>query len=856
MPIRAKAQEVIGNRIVYGNFEQNYDLPELKFRAEVGTKSEETWIEYPNHTVKQRRNYQIGVILKDRFGRETPVILPEDTQASTIYVNAEPARNHKSYTAGNLLAEAWAGLCLRMVWQGPIPDACQLVNIYEPSTFTLEAWSGSSTTPSLDVTSTILLMPGDYTAELPVGSYLVGSGGVGYTEILSVTYVTIVGKTQITTSTAMNSTYATTPSGSVFTYYMLFKKTDPSAPGIWESYKIVVKQKEQEYYNIYHTGGVNYKNKTYITLAGNNINKVPRDITEASKTTGLSSSKIKLFPKTINLNNSAITTGTKVEQGDNLTPIASVINLGTATEHGFIRKYVDNQSAVGLVFTGTWVNNGTYTKQDAVEYGASIYYCLKNHTGIGAGQPVPSTDTTNWDALDAGVNVGVGYGEPYGTFANNNNWNWIYEIDKEYLMADIYDKSSNYTTTLPEFGVDPIINMGSVSSGSAWFQVLPTLTVFETQPFESDLDIFWETSTTGYVAELNELIGNSSNYPLNIHLEGDLDTFTENLAFGSNIPDLRLVATASAGTIVNYEIIAARDFAEPTPNDCTSRFTTAFDGTYWRIKLNDTFHWKTNNDDETQTFRLTVKVTEDDGTGELTTANQDIDIFLQNSEPTLAIPNNGSMTVYTSTIAGEKRIKFANTNTIPFTITGMLGSNGSAKTAESTQELVYYMEVTPSDSSSRQPFSINANTGVITMSCINPLSGVIDPNYFWSIDNTTGLGSPRSFNLTLTCKDAFGNPLFQDWGGLESNECTILVRACAKVRVEPVTTTQNPNVAGLRTIYYTNCDGSSTFQSYSATLPTDISWAYGTPITYTHQGIGGSTPAVVPPSLVTQIGMF
>jgi hypothetical protein len=856
VPIKAKAQEVIGNRIVYGNFEQNYDLPELKYRVEITDKSEEIWKEYPNHTVKQRRNYQVGVVLKDRFGRETPVILPADTQASTIYVNAEPARNHKLYTAGNLSAEAWVGLCLQMIWQNPIPDACQLITVSEPSTFTLETWSGSFTGPTLDVTETILTIPGDYEGLLPVGSSILGPGGVGFTEVISVAYSSMVGYTVITTATEMDADYATVTGGSLFTYYYLHKKTDTTAPGIWESYKIVVKQKEQEYYNVYHTGGVNYKNKTYVTLVGNNINKVPRDVSSVSKVDGLSSSKIKLFPKTVYVNDATPTvmsTGVKVKQGDFMNSAVSVINIGTATEHGFVRKFIDNQAAVGLIFTGTWSSGGTYVKQDAVAYGGLTYYCIKDHTGI---TTTPNSDTVNWEPLAEGVNVGAGYGEPYPTFDNNNNWNWIYDIAKDPLMADLYDKSSNYSTTLPELGADPIINMGSISSGSAWFAAPPMLTVFETMPFESDLDIFWETSTSGYVAELNELINESPDYPLNIELIGDLDTFLESLTIGSNIPDLRLSAIASTGSIVGYEVVSARDFAEPIPNDCTNRFETAFDGTYWRIKLKDTFHWKTNNDAATQTFRLTIKATQDDGTGEITSALQEVDIFLSNVAPTIAIPNNSSMTIWNSSVSAEKRIKFANVNTVPYTMTGMIGNNGSAKTSESTQELVYALEVEPNLPGGKNPFSINSTTGVITMDCTHPLTGLLDPNYYWYINNTTGLGSPAAFNLTVTCKDAFGNPLFQDWGGLDSNECEILVRACAKVRVQPVTTAENPNVAGIRTLYYTNCDGVYSSAAYSATVPIDISWGYGTPILYTHQGTGGSTPSTVPPSLVTQIGMW
>jgi hypothetical protein len=861
VPIKAKAQEVIGNRIVYGNFEQNYDLPELKYRVEVDDKSEALWLEYPNHTVKQRRNYQVGVVLKDRFGRETPVILPEDTQASTIYVNAEPARAHKnSAAAGVLSAVPWVGQCLQMIWRAPIPDACQLVNVYDPSTFTLDTWT--SATVTLDVTATILSVPGNYVTLLPVGSYLVGPAGVGYTEILSVVYDSGISKTVITTATAMNSTYSAITSASVFTYYTLYKKTDTAAPGIWESYKIVIKQKEQEYYNVYHTGALNYKNKTYITLSGNNINKIPRDTSNVSATTGLSSTKVKLFPKTVYLNVNTLptlSTGTVVKQGDYFASTVSTINVGTASEHGFVRSFVDNQSAVGLVYTGVWASGATYVKQDAVNYSGITYYCIKDHTGVSL---TPNVNTVNWQPLGSGISVGQGYGEPYGTTENHNNWNWIYEVEKDPLMVDLYDKSwapPPAPNTLPIYGADPVINNGTAYGGAGWFAATPKLTVFETQPFESDLDLFWETSTTGYVAELNELIGNSPDYPLNIELIGTSALFLESLPANSIIPGLRLNADASVGSIVGYELVSAKDFAVPIPNDCTNRFTIVFDGTYWRIKTLDVFHWKTNTDEETQSFRLTVKASQNDGTGVITTANQDLDIFLQNAAPTLTMSAGGARFVLTSPVLGTKYVTFASTQSpIPSPLHAVSGRNGSANFAESQQELVYSMQVTTNDGFPNHPFYINSTTGAITMDCRTPGTNNIDLQTYWNVSNTGGYGTgARWFQLTLKCEDAFGNPAFVDWGGLQSNTCVINVYASNRVRVLPITEAQNPNAFGTWTLHYTSGEtGLATTSPYSKFTHTDIHSRNGTSVSYSYTGPGGSTPQPVPAENLSIVGMF
>jgi hypothetical protein len=96
VPRKALAQDVTGNRVVYGNYVQNYDLlvgtgnslkkyvP--KFTFEWGEYEE---FEYVNGTsintrlsgtgksIKSLREYQLGVVFVDKYGRETPVISNE-----------------------------------------------------------------------------------------------------------------------------------------------------------------------------------------------------------------------------------------------------------------------------------------------------------------------------------------------------------------------------------------------------------------------------------------------------------------------------------------------------------------------------------------------------------------------------------------------------------------------------------------------------------------------------------------------------------------------------------------------------------------------------------------------------------
>ena len=76
VPRKALAQEVSGNRIIYGNYLQNYEVPYLPTvnlnydNRKILNKSFET---EGLRSVKSQRNYQLGVVLTDKHGRETPV---------------------------------------------------------------------------------------------------------------------------------------------------------------------------------------------------------------------------------------------------------------------------------------------------------------------------------------------------------------------------------------------------------------------------------------------------------------------------------------------------------------------------------------------------------------------------------------------------------------------------------------------------------------------------------------------------------------------------------------------------------------------------------------------------------------
>ena len=76
VPKTAKAQEMIGNRLVYANFTQGYDVP---FKPLLAHNITSTFLNPENNnivakSIKSLRTYKLGLVLGDKYGRETPVI--------------------------------------------------------------------------------------------------------------------------------------------------------------------------------------------------------------------------------------------------------------------------------------------------------------------------------------------------------------------------------------------------------------------------------------------------------------------------------------------------------------------------------------------------------------------------------------------------------------------------------------------------------------------------------------------------------------------------------------------------------------------------------------------------------------
>jgi len=404
VPIRAQAQEVTANRIIYGNYINRHATPSsLNYTTSFGTKGAEIGfesdkIEYPNHTIKQNRSYQIGVVLQDAFGRQSNVMLSSQdtptTQASTVHV---PYRS--SLSTPPLVNNA-VGLTPANTWMGDN----LLINF-------------------------ISKIP----TQLPS---LIGYPGIGSSN---------------------------NPLGYV-------------------NYRIVVKQKEQDYYNIYFPGILNgYTDpdgsvgaaaslsnpKVHFVLLGDNIDKVPRDLTQLGPDQ-------KIFRSSENSNIEMPSIPVSDSQWLSTQPSEDELSDYYAVQDAKYRERLNRLGENSSLDIFLRVN----TDYDTV----GTKMINKQHYFTASKKP--DTVTTIGTLTDLGLYDGV-----TNSVAKSNPVYFDYQAKPLIAQTTVQD-----------------ITIGEIAT-----RAFPFLGVYETKPNESALDIFWETTSTGNITTLNNAINAEDN---------------------------------------------------------------------------------------------------------------------------------------------------------------------------------------------------------------------------------------------------------------------------------------------------------------------------------------------------------
>ncbi len=377
VPVKALGQEVASNRVIYSNF-QNKHTPPNFIDYQVGTTSKipatdtgssKSIVEYPNHSLKENRNYQVGVVLSDKFGRQSTVILSNNTDdvgvsgvgADTVYLPYNSTNNSISFVGNSIITQ------FNKVLSGVGIDK-------DEKTGTPGLYNPDSTSE-------------DYN---PLG---------------------------------------------------------------WYSYKIVVKQTEQEYYNVYIGGAMKGQpywtngnppvttpqnpldqNATFVTLLNDNINKVPRDLSEVGAQDKQFRSSAVLFGRVENI-------------------AQSFSNFGN-------KQYIPERRS----FTVNQIED-LFDAFDVLQF-------------KGGGTDVIPVTSTN---------------SPYYAFFRSESNPFIAEFITSTKAED-------------QFG---IVNDGYANQNTVYNR-FENLNILETKPTISRLDIYWETSTSGLVSQLNNDIGGNT----------------------------------------------------------------------------------------------------------------------------------------------------------------------------------------------------------------------------------------------------------------------------------------------------------------------------------------------------------
>ena len=412
VPMRAQTQEVVGNRIIYGNFLQNKSTPSLNYSLGVQSKGlgrSSTDVEYNNSTLKQGRSYQVGIVLQDRYGRASNVIINNDSNLNSSLLS--------QYTNGGTNPLGWPGNSLQVTFNDTItPDFSSISN-------------------------------GLYSKQNPLG---------------------------------------------------------------WYTYKIVVQQQQQDYYNVYIPGALsgniiytsndgksnplayNGTNEVFqIPLFNDNINKIPRELKEVGATDSIYSSNIVLYNRVKNTEYNQDPGAEKFPNLSNQNPLSLVLKQEVNT----IRPFNE---------LGDWTS---YKNVDL--------HFLNMNPQTGGSQYDPDTFIYPGDKGDVDPFYLQNNKNPYiATVSTRSRMGFLGEIQGDSPTDDDYKFSKS-------------------------------LMVFETKPFKSNLDIYYETSTSGLISDLNFAI------------ENDLDPTGEGILSGiDNVVAINWSESSLEGTIITNEFTA------------------------------------------------------------------------------------------------------------------------------------------------------------------------------------------------------------------------------------------------------------------------------------------------------------
>jgi len=317
----------------------------------------------------------------------------------------------------------------------------------------------------------------------------------------------------------------------------------------WYSYKVVVKQTEQEYYNVYLPGIMSgypedelaeIGKTSHTVLINDNINKVPRDLAEVGPEQKQFRSSVQLFGRVENTSTVIIDTnpGASTTQyypdtnSDTVSTIATAVDLfdynpiDPLQPNYFPQFYsLDSNPLIARISTESKIGQ---TSQVNYAPAAATVDPTQGNT---------ATATVKLANIVGSITVGdlvFGGDLPEGVYVGS-----IAGIGLTPPEIILKRQGSNYDVVLgtgTNLVFTPSINPTTGPPFELARPGIQYLAVYETEPVESLLDIFWETSTSGLISDLNSAIINNQLNPGAANIGGfNDDVFNEGLSPQSNI---------------------------------------------------------------------------------------------------------------------------------------------------------------------------------------------------------------------------------------------------------------------------------------------------------------------------------
>ncbi len=497
VPIRAAAQATTGNRIIYGNFIEKHGSPDnLNYYLAVSEKNVINATSYPsfsrkeyiNHTLKQNRSYKVGIVLVDRYGRPSNVILRDDS--ISIGIAGEKSSIYAPYIDTNSPLN-WPGNNLKISFADLIPPN-------------------------------------------KIGGYPGVFNGIASAN------------------------------------------TNPNPLG-YLSYKAVVQQLEQDYYNVYVPGAcagvitfsgqlgsatvvgkepdyLRVNDTTNIALYGDNINKVPKELTDVGPTETIYGSETILYPRVV--------TKYIVDSTNHPTPWLPSIPLTQSSQVNKKHEFTVN-SIISYSDLGAWTTQ-------------------RGNNGNSSSYP-----------NDGGVAPNTVYIDPLYLGSTTNPF--VAQLETSFLV-----------------GYAPTVQRGDTANPS----FSKNLNVFETNPVQSKIEIYWETTTSDLIKPLNTAISNSVAGGIGIDI-GTPTATPEPISFTASES---LVPSATSWVCEPFQAVDANNVLigagtielisvengdgvkiSPTPFELVN---TA--GFQYRLRSTSYFMWGSNNRE--RTFNINLRI--------------------------------------------------------------------------------------------------------------------------------------------------------------------------------------------------------------------------------------------------------